>query len=123
MTAPAECDCPVTDGRIRHQRQTCTDPVAVKLGWYADHLMPAQQKAVADPAPERQARIAERLRTRKIRSKVIEQLGTDDLRHLLQLVAANSRDAFDEAAADLATSHYGPRDLLTGMLHEIGPGQ
>jgi hypothetical protein len=112
MTAPAECDCPATDGMIRHQRPMCTDPVAAKLNWYADHL-----------TPEQQARVAKRLRTRKIRSKVIEQLGTDDLRHLLQLVAANSRDAFDEAAADLATSHYGPRDLLTGMLHEIGPGQ
>lgn len=31
-----ECDCPAGDGVIRHQRATCTDPVARRLGWFAD---------------------------------------------------------------------------------------
>jgi len=30
------CDCPVAGGMVRHQRQTCTDPVVAQLGWYAD---------------------------------------------------------------------------------------
>lgn len=30
------CDCPVRDGNTYHQRETCTDPVAARLGWYAD---------------------------------------------------------------------------------------
>jgi hypothetical protein len=36
LDPPRACDCPERDGRIRHQRATCTDPVAAKLGWYAD---------------------------------------------------------------------------------------
>jgi hypothetical protein len=36
MTAQAYCSCPVTDGMIRHQQQTCTDPIVAKFGWYAD---------------------------------------------------------------------------------------
>jgi len=30
------CDCPEVDGRVRHKRETCTDPVVSHLGWYAD---------------------------------------------------------------------------------------
>jgi hypothetical protein len=31
-----QCDCRKVDGMIYHQRATCTDPVAARLGWYAD---------------------------------------------------------------------------------------
>lgn len=30
------CSCPESDGAIRHQRSSCTDPVVARLGWYAD---------------------------------------------------------------------------------------
>lgn len=30
------CGCPETDGKIYHQRGTCTDPVVEQLDWYAD---------------------------------------------------------------------------------------
>lgn len=30
------CGCPNDEGLIRHQRETCTDPVVAKLGWYFD---------------------------------------------------------------------------------------
>jgi hypothetical protein len=35
------CGCPETDGKIYHQRGTCTDPVAARLDWYADGPAPA----------------------------------------------------------------------------------
>jgi hypothetical protein len=30
------CGCPVDNGLVRHARQTCTDPVVARLGWYFD---------------------------------------------------------------------------------------
>jgi len=30
------CKCPVKDGMIYHQRDTCTDPIAARLDWFAD---------------------------------------------------------------------------------------
>ncbi len=33
---PRSCGCPETDGKIYHQRGTCTDPVVAELDWYAD---------------------------------------------------------------------------------------
>ena len=33
---PGNCNCPVSDGKIYHLRGSCTDPVAARLGWYAD---------------------------------------------------------------------------------------
>lgn len=32
----APCGCPTRDGMIRHQRSSCTDPIAARLDWYAD---------------------------------------------------------------------------------------
>lgn len=32
----APCGCPKKDGMIRHQRSSCTDPIAARLDWYAD---------------------------------------------------------------------------------------
>jgi hypothetical protein len=49
----AECGCPETDGKIYHQRGTCTDPVAAKLDWYAD-----AGRIAAAPAPELAAAMA-----------------------------------------------------------------
>lgn len=40
------CDCPETDGKVYHQRGTCTDLVVAALDWYADG--PAQA-ATATP--------------------------------------------------------------------------
>jgi hypothetical protein len=40
--AERACACPSTDGVIRHQRETCTDPVVARLGWYADTQPPAE---------------------------------------------------------------------------------
>ena len=34
--AERACACPSSDGVIRHQRETCADPVVARLGWYAD---------------------------------------------------------------------------------------
>jgi hypothetical protein len=31
------CECPRSDGKIRHRRDTCTDPVVAQLDWYADN--------------------------------------------------------------------------------------
>jgi hypothetical protein len=31
-----DCECPKRDGMIYHQRETCTDPIAKLLNWYAD---------------------------------------------------------------------------------------
>jgi hypothetical protein len=28
------CGCPEQDGRIYHQRETCTDPLVARLDWY-----------------------------------------------------------------------------------------
>jgi hypothetical protein len=28
------CSCPESDGQIRHQRSTCTDPVVAQLDWF-----------------------------------------------------------------------------------------
>lgn len=33
---PPACQCPKRDGKIYHQRATCTDPVARRLDWFAD---------------------------------------------------------------------------------------
>ncbi|HEX5290975.1 MAG TPA: hypothetical protein VFX25_19110 [Streptosporangiaceae bacterium] len=41
----AECGCPVADGAIRHQRETCTDPVTARLQWYADDPAPVTPSA------------------------------------------------------------------------------
>lgn len=30
------CECPERDGKIRHQRAICKDPVVARLNWYAD---------------------------------------------------------------------------------------
>ena len=32
------CECPEQDGKIRHQRATCTDPIVARLNWYADTI-------------------------------------------------------------------------------------
>lgn len=29
-----ECECPTVHGVIRHDRDTCTDPVAIRLDWF-----------------------------------------------------------------------------------------
>jgi hypothetical protein len=43
------CGCPETDGKIYHQRGTCTDPVAAALDWYADGpVQPAATPGQAD---------------------------------------------------------------------------
>lgn len=42
--ASAPCGCPQQDGKIYHQRGTCTDPVVAKLDWYG--------APPAAPAPE-----------------------------------------------------------------------
>jgi hypothetical protein len=46
----ADCGCPETNGKIYHQRGTCTDPVVAKLGWYADsgRIAAAREPHVAD---------------------------------------------------------------------------
>jgi hypothetical protein len=31
---PRACGCPEQDGRIYHQRETCTDPLVARLDWY-----------------------------------------------------------------------------------------
>ncbi len=75
------------------------------------------------PSQEMQERIAEIRRRRKLREQLIEQLGIEDLRWLLLLIATDS-DAgrvFDSSVAGFASLPFAPRDLLTGMLHEIGP--
>jgi hypothetical protein len=36
VAATRACSCPESDGAIRHQRSSCTDPVVARLGWYAD---------------------------------------------------------------------------------------
>lgn len=40
------CGCPDDEGLIRHQRDSCTDPVVAKLGWYFDPA-PATNHGVA----------------------------------------------------------------------------
>jgi hypothetical protein len=45
--APA-CGCPVVRGAIFHQRRTCSDPVAARLGWYASDKE-ATEPAAASP--------------------------------------------------------------------------
>jgi hypothetical protein len=30
------CRCPLVHGVIRHERETCTDPVAIRLDWFPD---------------------------------------------------------------------------------------
>lgn len=34
----ASCRCPSRDGKVYHDRATCTDPVAARLNWYADEV-------------------------------------------------------------------------------------
>lgn len=33
--ASPSCGCPKREGKIYHQRGTCTDPVAARLDWYS----------------------------------------------------------------------------------------
>lgn len=34
-TAAGKCECPRRNGMTYHDQDTCTDPVAARLGWYA----------------------------------------------------------------------------------------
>lgn len=34
--APRPCQCPEENGMVRHQKDACTDPVVIRLGWYYD---------------------------------------------------------------------------------------
>jgi hypothetical protein len=43
------CGCPEADGKIYHQRGTCTDPVVAELDWYADA---GRIAAATEPAAE-----------------------------------------------------------------------
>ena len=43
-----DCNCPVRDGNVYHQRASCTDPVVAKLGWYDDV---AAGRGAADGTP------------------------------------------------------------------------
>jgi hypothetical protein len=45
------CGCPETDGKIYHQRGTCTDPVAARLDWYADGPAPAAAATPGQAGP------------------------------------------------------------------------
>jgi cation transport regulator ChaB len=46
------CGCPETDGKIYHQRGTCTDPVVAQLDWYATgHPTPAVTPGQAAELP------------------------------------------------------------------------
>jgi hypothetical protein len=33
---PIDCGCPQVHGLVRHDRETCTDPVVIKLDWFPD---------------------------------------------------------------------------------------
>jgi len=73
-------------------------------------------------APEAQKDYTEYHRKRDLREQLIEQLGVEDLRLLLRMIAMDDRgQVFDSNVADFASLPFAPRDLLTGMLHEIGP--
>lgn len=43
-----DCNCPKRDGRVYHDRATCTDPVARRLSWYAGAPAAAAPRAVDD---------------------------------------------------------------------------
>lgn len=30
------CSCPESDGKVYHQRSTCTDPLVKRLDWFAE---------------------------------------------------------------------------------------
>jgi len=73
-------------------------------------------------APEAQKDYTEYHRKRDLREQLIEQLGAEDLRLLLRMIAMDDRGrVFDGNVADFASLPFAPRDLLTGMLYEIGP--
>jgi hypothetical protein len=44
VTAP--CGCPESGGKICHQAATCTDPVVVRLRWYATPEAPSRVEIV-----------------------------------------------------------------------------
>jgi hypothetical protein len=43
-----ECRCPVVQGRVYHNQMTCTDPQAIRLGWFGT---PPQIDATGGPRP------------------------------------------------------------------------
>lgn len=39
------CGCPKQDGMIRHQKDTCADPIVARLDWYADRAVSGTEGA------------------------------------------------------------------------------
>jgi hypothetical protein len=48
----ALCDCPAAGAVIRHQRQTCTDPIVIRLGCFADDDQPHLSLLLPDDPEE-----------------------------------------------------------------------